>query len=140
MAKFKCGYGVDMVISELSSFALQAFGKDALKRAAPILEKELKREISTHHKTKKDITKGELAASIKTTSPKKVGTEWQVEIGPSGTDSKGVRNGEKLAYLEYGTSKQTATPVVAPVVARTEDRVVREIETYIEKKLEKLSI
>ena len=122
MAKFKCD-GLDLVISEFSSFAQQTFVKDALKQAAPTVEKEMKRE-----------------TSVKTTGPKQVGSEWQVEIAPSGTDSKGVRNAEKLAYLEYGTSKQTATPVVAPVVARTEDRVVREIQTYIEKKLEKLSI
>ena len=140
MARFKCGYGVDMVISELSSFAQQTFVKGALKQAAPIVEKEMKREISSHHKTERDKTKGQLAASVKTTGPKQVGSEWQVEIAPYGTDSKGVRNGEKLAYLEYGTSKQTATPVVAPVVARTEAKVVREIEEFINKKLEKLSI
>ena len=139
MAKFKCD-GLDLVISEFSSFAQQTFVKDALKQAAPTVEKEMKREISSHHKTKRDRTRGQLAASVKTTGPKQVGSEWQVEIAPSGTDSKGVRNAEKLAYLEYGTSKQTATPVVTPVVARTEDRVVREIQTYIEKKLEKLSI
>ena len=139
MAKFKCD-GLDLVISEFSSFAQQTFVKDALKHAAPTVEKELKREISSHHKSKRDRTRGQLAASVKTSAPKQVGTEWQVEIAPSGTDTKGVRNAEKLAYLEYGTSKQDATPVVGPVVARTEAKVVREIEEYINKKLEKLSI
>ena len=39
-----------------------------------------------------------------------------------GKDRKGVRNNEKLAYLNYGTSKQGAKPVVGKAVKNAEGK------------------
>jgi len=45
---------------------------------------------------------------------------WRAQIKPIGTDKKGVSNNQKLLSLEYGTSKQLATPVLRPAKAATE--------------------
>lgn len=45
-------------------------------------------------------------------------------VSPEGSDARGVRNAEKATYLEYGTYKQTATPVIQPAVSAAEPRVV----------------
>ena len=41
-------------------------------------------------------------------------------VRPVGTDSKGVRNAEKMGYKEYGTSKQPAKPVLKKAVKKSE--------------------
>ena len=58
---------------------------------------------------------GDLIKSMEKTTPKmdKSG-RWRAKIKPSGYDKKGVSNNEKLLSLEYGTSKQLATPVLRP--------------------------
>lgn len=48
---------------------------------------------------------GNLENSIIPTKPIKNGSGHFVAVRPVGTDSKGVRNGEKLQYLEHGTKK-----------------------------------
>ena len=42
---------------------------------------------------------------------------WSMQVG---TDSKGVRNAEKMGYKEYGTSKQPAKPVLKKAVKKSE--------------------
>ncbi len=49
-------------------------------------------------------------------------------IRPTGTGRKGVRNMEKLAYMEYGTSHQCATPVIGPAIAASEGDVIKAMQ------------
>ena len=42
-------------------------------------------------------------------TPKKTGNGWAIDISLQGTDHRGVRNGEKGAWLHYGTSKIKGT-------------------------------
>ena len=44
-------------------------------------------------------------------------------VRPTGTDKKGVRNMDKMVYLEYGTSKQDATPVLTKALKDSESAV-----------------
>ena len=78
-----------------------------------ILENNLKKEVEKHKKT------GQLHKSIRSKKAMKNKYGWYATAAPQGTDSNGVRNMEKLAYLEYGTSNQPATPCIAPSVNRS---------------------
>ena len=48
---------------------------------------------------------GELAGSLELTAPEKNAYGWFVVVRPTGTDSKGVRNGAKWGYLQHGNGK-----------------------------------
>lgn len=93
-----------------------------LEAAAPILERSLKGTLSTHVRT------GELVGSIQTTKASKGEKGWHITVRPTGKDRKGVRNMEKMAYLEYGTSKQPATPVLAPAVRQAEGACIQAMQ------------
>ena len=81
-----------------------------LEKATPVLEKSLKSALQTHKQT------SEMINSIKATKPHKGKLGWVSTVRPTGRDAKGTRNMEKLVYLQYGTSKQVATPVLESVV------------------------
>ena len=85
-----------------------------LNAAGPILERNVVAASSAH------IHEGDMVRSIKPTRPEKGKAGWHLTVRPTGKDSKGVRNMEKMAYLEYGTSKQAATPVLGPAVRQSE--------------------
>lgn len=86
-----------------------------------ILEENLKKETAKHKKS------GNMHESISSQKAKKNKYGWYAVARPRGTDENGVRNMDKLAYLEYGTSNQSATPVIVPAVnksaAATEERM-----------------
>lgn len=77
-----------------------------------------------------------MAKSIKIKKPSKAKNgDWQIFTGPTGTDKNGVRNMEKMAYLEYGVKahKQPATPVITPAVEATHDKVVDDMQETFNK-------
>jgi hypothetical protein len=88
-----------------------------LKAEQDVVYPEVMRRLKQHHKS------GSLENGMKKTEPKldKNGN-WRAQIIPTGTDTtqlkgggtKKVSNNEKLLSLEYGTSKQVATPVMRP--------------------------
>ena len=45
---------------------------------------------------------------------------------------------EKACYLEYGTSKQTATPVISPAVRESEEAVAEKMQEVFEREMKKL--
>jgi HK97 gp10 family phage protein len=53
---------------------------------------------------------GQFHDSIKASKVKIRNEERYIEVAPRGVDDKGMRNGLKGAYLEYGTSKYDAKP------------------------------
>ena len=85
-----------------------------LEAEEDVVFSEVIRRVSVHSNGEKKST-GALRESIKKTKPKldKNGV-WRAQIIPTGRDKKGVSNNEKLLSLEYGTSKQLATPVLRP--------------------------
>lgn len=90
----------------------------AIDAATPTLEKTLKNEIKSV--TTQEYSTGDLAKSIKATEAKVNRYGCFAAVKPTGTDSKGVRNGEKMAYMEYGTSKQEPKPVLRKVINKSE--------------------
>lgn len=110
-------------------------GIKAVEAAVPIAESAMKSELEKHHRAKRDPTYGEMAESVKATEPKENEYGAYAYIRPTGTDSKGVRNMEKLAYLEYGTVKQAGTPVMANIKSEIEKEVVNTMQKVIEQEV-----
>lgn len=90
-----------------------------LEAAAPILERELKGQVK--HEADKGYANGDLAGSIKANKPGENHLGHYVSVSAKGKDRKGIRNNEKLAYLNYGTSKQDARPVISKSVKNVEE-------------------
>jgi len=113
--------------------------------AMPLLTPKLIKEVGLHQGT------GELQASIKATkakaSPKggffatsRPTGESETMTGPNGkvyTRKEKVRNMEKLAYLEYGTSKQAARPVMATVLKDSEADVLDKMQEIFNEECDK---
>lgn len=131
MGKFEL-HGIDDFMEELSDLDIDRIAPVMLEEAVPILEKEVRQAAGRH----KDS--GAMAESIKAT---KVGTNsygHYISVRPTGVDSKGVRNMEKMAYLEYGTSTQEATPVLSPTVRKAEEPVINKLQEVFDREVDKL--
>lgn len=103
-----------------------------MKKAETIIVEAMKEECEKHQRSARDPTRGEMKESIKATGPKKNEYGLYDFVRPTGKDSKGVRNMEKLAYLQYGTVQQAAEPVCEPVVTRIESQVLKELQRPFE--------
>lgn len=99
-----------------------SFAPKILDGVIPILERRVKAEVARHK------VSGDLYASIKKMKAFKNKYGWFVCVTPTGTDEKGVRNAEKLAYLEYGTSKQEAKPVLTKALNDSRDEVTEKMQ------------
>lgn len=81
-----------------------------LDGAVPILERHVKSETAKHKRT------GDMVDSVKKTRAIKNKYGWFVTVRPTGVDRNGVRNMEKMAHAEYGTSKQPPTPILTKAI------------------------
>lgn len=97
-----------------------------LEAAAPILEKELKSRVKAE--ADKGYAKGDLALSIKANKPGENHLGHYVSITAKGRDRKGIRNNEKLAYLDLGTQKQGARPVISKAVKNAEQGCLKAMQ------------
>lgn len=104
-------------LSELAS-DIDEVAKDCIDAASPTLANALKSNISAA--ANRGYSTGELERSITPTKAKTNAYGNFAAVRPVGSDKNGMRNGEKLAYLEYGTSKQEAHPVIAKSIAQAE--------------------
>lgn len=117
MAKFE--FDFTEFTQQLNSLNYDRICNALLETAVPILQKYVKAETSKHKLT------GNMFESIKPQkrpSKSKDGT-WRSAVLPTGTDEKGVRNMEKMAYLEYGTSKMPAKPILTKAVNDAADEI-----------------
>jgi len=53
---------------------------------------------------------------------------YYATVRPTGKDSKGVRNMEKMVYLEYGTSKQSPAPTLTKAIKDSEKAVLNKMQ------------
>lgn len=60
------------------------------------------------------------------------------EVGFTGKDEKGVRNGLKAGVLEYGKSDQPARPFVRPAVNEVNEEVMAKMQQTFEQEINKL--
>ena len=112
--------GFDDFAKELEELGnIDKYAPEMLSAAAPILEKELKGQVKKE--ANRGYATGDLERSIKAKKPGKNEYGHYVVISADGKDRKGVRNNEKLAYLNYGTSKQQARPVISKAVQNSEN-------------------
>ncbi len=108
---------------------IEVAGKEALKEVEPLVVEALKKGLEGHKDT------GSMQNSIKATGPKENSKGIFDYIRPTGKDKDGVRNMEKLAYLEYGTAKQAAQPVCAGIRKSVEKEVAEKVEKSLERSL-----
>lgn len=114
---------------------IDEIAKDCIDSAMPTLEDALKSNIRAA--ANRGYSTGELERSISSTKAKTNAYGNFAAVRPVGADIKGVRNGEKLAYLEYGTSKQAAHPVMAKSISQAEPKVKEIIQNKFEENVEK---
>jgi len=107
------------------------FAPAMIDAAIPILERNVKSEASKHKDT------GELERSIKRTRAKKNQYGFFATVRPTGVDSKGVRNMEKLVYSEYGTSKQSPRPILTKAIKDSERPVLDKMQEVFNQEVEK---
>lgn len=131
MANFSM-QGIDDLMAGLSSMEFDEIAPAMLEEAAPIVERAVKSRALSHKDT------GAMAESIKPIKASQTGDGYSITVRPTGKDKKGVRNMEKAAYLEYGTSKQAATPVLSPAVRESEEKVTQKMQEVFDKEVERL--
>lgn len=109
----------------------------AVDAASPVLVNAMKSSISGATSGK---ATGSLAGSIQATSARQNEMGVFSAVRPTGTDSKGVRNGAKLAYLEYGvkSNNQPPRPVRSAAVAMAEGQCLSIIQNVIEQEVNSL--
>jgi len=108
-----------------------------LGEVAPITENAVKNAIMTHKKT------GDLIKSVKATKPKKYKNGgWYIQIGFKGYSihkSKNkvfkVANAQKAMVLEFGSSKQTATPFLEKAKNDCNQQVIEKMQEVFNKEL-----
>ena len=98
------------IMSKLNQLGNSAeYAPKMLEAEEDVVYPEVMRRLEQHRKS------GDLIEKLEKTKPKldKNGA-WRAQIRPTGRDKKGVSNNEKLLSMEYGTSKQLATPIFRP--------------------------
>lgn len=100
-----------------------------IEESMPILEQEVRKEVSKYKDT------GAMAASIKATGATAHNDGYYAAVRPTGKDAKGVRNMEKLAYLEYGTSREAARPVLTKAVNTAEPKVLKKQQEVFDREV-----
>ncbi len=129
MARFEAT-GIDSMLSALDKWEASRIAPIMLEEAVPILEKNVKKHTALHKDT------GEMQSSIKKTKAKRTGKDgYSICVRPTGTDEKDVRNMEKVAYLEYGTSRQKASPVLSPAVKESEEAICDKMQEVFEREI-----
>ena len=122
MAKFTMLQGTDDLINDLDSIARAQIARKMLTESAPILVQEMKAKAASHQAT------GDMVDAIKASNPSSTSDGMTCVVTAEGTGRNGTRNVEKLAYLEYGTYKQSATPVVTPATNAAEPKVLTKMQ------------
>lgn len=126
--------GLDDLMKELEKVGnIEDYAPELLNAAAPILEKTLKTEVAAA--ANRGYASGNLKKSITANKPSKNKIGYYVSVTAKGKDKSGTRNNEKLAYLNYGTSKQSARPVLAKAVRKAEDECVESMQKKLDEVL-----
>lgn len=131
--------GFDGVFDYMDALAagIDAVADEALDNAAPEMAESLKQGI--RQAANKGYATGALADSVVPTKAKKNQYGHFVAVRVVGSDSRGTRNGEKLAYMEYGTSKQERSPVIDSAFKRAKPGCTKKIQDTIEGYIDRLS-
>lgn len=111
--------GFDEFAKELEELGkVDAYAPELLNAAAPVLKKELRSQVK--REANRGYATGDLVGAIEAKKPGENKYGHYVMVTAEGKDRKGIRNNEKLAYLNFGTSKQQARPVIANSIKNAE--------------------
>lgn len=119
--------GIDNLMADLEKMDIERIAPVMLEEAVPILQK------SVINKAQKHKVSGEMVKSIKSSSAQRNQRGYYICVRPTGKAKKGIRNMEKMAYLEFGTSKQAATPTLSPAVKDAEHEVIQKMQEVFER-------
>lgn len=119
-------YSPDALIEKLQKLGdVDEYAPKMLNEGIKPLKEAIRQNALKHKDT------GEMVASIKDSKPKKKKDgSWNKNTffsgydrnrKPTPSDPKGVANARKAMSLEYGTSKQPATPFIRPAVVATKN-------------------
>lgn len=128
MGKFDFNFDVELTqkLERLSNF--DEIAEAMLTEASPILLRHVKNEVSKHKDT------GDLLMSIKAQKkPRKNKYGWYTSVLPTGKDSDGVSNMQKMAHLEYGTQSISPTPILQKAVNDARDEVNEKMMEVMER-------
>lgn len=133
MANFNID-GLNDLIMQLNQLDdIDEVAVEMLNEAAPILENSLKSAINVS--ADRNYSLGDLEDSVKAGKPRKNQYGYYVVVGPTGVDRKGVRNAEKLAYLNNGTSRQLARPVMIKAKVNAENGVLEKMQEVFDRRM-----
>lgn len=132
VARIKTSSEFGQLMRDLTSLDVGAMTDEMIEAAEPVMMEKMKNHAKRHKHS------ASMYNSIKSTGVKQNRSGKYLVVRPTGKDSKGVRNMEKMAYLEYGTYKQAATPVVTPAVKEAEAAVERAMDGIFDKYMEKV--
>lgn len=119
--------GFDDILKELNGLTnSDEIADEMLEEAAPVLEKELKKQVNIA--ANRGYATGELEKSIKANTPKQNSHGRFVSVTAKGKNKKGTRYNEILAYLNYGTSRQAARNVVSKANQKAEDECIEKMQ------------
>ena len=121
--------GIDDLMKQLENLSRSTdeITEKMINSARPILESNVKKNV--RKQANRGYATGELAESIEASKVEHNAFGCYSVIRPTGKDSKGVRNGEKLAYLEYGVpGREIPHPVIARSVNESETDCLKEMQ------------
>ena len=125
--------GFDNLIKELDKLSKKAYvdevTKKAVNAAKDVVASSMRSAIASSEYGPRST--GSVAASVVATDAKVNSYGTYSVAKPTGRDKEGKRNGEKAAYLEYGSPKMAARPWRARAVAGAEDAAIRIMEDVI---------
>lgn len=126
MAKFDIDFPDDLVrqLEKLQDYDTVA--KEMLTEAEPILKREITAEASKYFDT------GSMVGSI-TSQIKKNDIGWFLTTYPRGKDRDGVRNMDKMMYIEYGTRNRPADPILSRAVRKAEPKVLKKMQDVFDR-------
>ena len=131
MATFELD-GFDEILTTLEH--LGRFDEVAPKMMDAGMEKLQKEVISA---ASEHVDSGDMVKSIKPTGLQVgYGGGYYMCTRPTGKDRKGVRNMEKMIYLEYGVKGRPAVPVITKAVIRAEPQVIQAMRNVFEKEVQ----
>lgn len=124
--------GIDDAIGRLNRLDAAVLAPKMLNAAASTAVQALKASIRRY--ADRGYSRHDLESSIEATAAARNNYGCFIAVRPTGTDRKGVRNGEKLAYLQYGVSgKQEARPVLDSAASSAEEKVIKIMEDVLER-------
>lgn len=113
-------HGFDELMKELDEIGnFDGVAPKMLEAAVPVLQKEVVKQATPHW------INGDMVKSIKSTGAmafKNGG--YYICVRPTGKDRNGVRNMEKMAWLEFGAKGRPATPILTKAVFNSEQQVL----------------